>query len=294
MPCGVPQVVGQLREQLPAIAPMMPVQRHIDGGIAADFHQLAAGQLLASLQFRHQAPAQAGFGHAQEAFGRRAQVVQEAILDAQRCQVAVLQEVVRAVNDRRGTSQAAGSEALRKMPRHEPGAGQRPVAHGAQRQAARAGHRPLAATQAGRHFARTHAFQAHFLVFHHQVGQHVLLCAEVAHCAGPPGSQAVGVEGDAQALRHALLVQRRHLALQVAFEQAHLLHMVEQLAADFGRAWRCGTHQHRLADPRLEQLDALGDGRLRQAQHLRRAFETALLDHRGEGGQQLVVEHRFS
>lgn len=32
----------------------------------------------------------------------------------------------------------------------------------------------------------------------------------------------------------------------------------------------------------------------RQAQHLRRAFETALLDHRGKGGQQLVVEHRFS
>jgi hypothetical protein len=35
------------------------------------------------------------------------------------------------------------------------------------------------------------------------------------------------------------------------------------------------AHQHRLADPRFEQLDALGDGRLRQAQHLRGALETA-------------------
>lgn len=65
----MPQMLGQLREQLPAIAPMMPVQRHIDGGIAANFHQLPTGQLLAGLQFGHQPPAQARLGHAQEAFG---------------------------------------------------------------------------------------------------------------------------------------------------------------------------------------------------------------------------------
>ncbi|MNH15719.1 hypothetical protein D3C79_753370 [compost metagenome] len=70
--------------------------------------------------------------------------------------------------------------------------------------------------------------------------------------------------------------------------------MVEQLAADFGRAGRRGTHQHRLPDPRFEQLDALGDGRLRQAQHLRGTLETTLFDHRRQGGEQLVVEHRFS
>ncbi|MCY1441187.1 hypothetical protein D9M71_574910 [compost metagenome] len=70
--------------------------------------------------------------------------------------------------------------------------------------------------------------------------------------------------------------------------------MVEQLATDLGRARRRGAYQHRLADPRLKQLDALGDGRLRQAQHLRCTLETTLFDHRREGGQQLVVEHRFS
>ncbi|MNP07780.1 hypothetical protein D3C76_998230 [compost metagenome] len=206
----------------------------------------------------------------------------------------MLQEIIRAVHDSGGAGQAAGDKTLGEMPRHEPGAGQRPVAHGPQWQAARPGHRALAAAQAGRHLAGAHAFQAHLLVFHHQVGQHVLLRAEVAHRTRPPGGQAVGVEGDAQALRHALFVQRRHLALQVAFEQAHLLHMVEQLAADFGRAGRRGTHQHRLPDPRFEQLDALGNGRLRQAQHLRGSLETTLFDHRRQGGQQLVVEHRFS
>ncbi|MNE20233.1 hypothetical protein D3C80_1133420 [compost metagenome] len=139
----------------------------------------------------------------------------------------MLQEIIRAVHDSGGAGQAAGDKTLGEMPRHEAGAGQRPVAHGPQQQAACPGNRALTATQAGRHFAGTHAFQAHFLVLNHQVGQHVLLCAEVAHRAGPPGGQAIGVEGDTQALRHALFIQRRYLALQVAFKQAHLLHMVE-------------------------------------------------------------------
>ncbi|MNP11428.1 hypothetical protein D3C76_1036140 [compost metagenome] len=121
-----------------------------------------------------------------------------------------------------------------------------------------------------------------------------MLGAEHPDRTCPPGGQAVGVQGNAQALRHALLVQRRHLALQIALQQTHLLHMVEQLPADLGRAGRRGAHQHRLADPRFEQFDALGNGRLRQPQHLRGALETALFDHRREGGEQLVVEHRFS
>ena len=79
---------------------------------------------------------------------------------------------------------------------------------------------------------------------------------------GNKSRQAVSVEGDTQTFGHALFIQRRDLALQVTLEQAHLLHVVEQLATDIGRArWR-GTHQHRLANTGLKQFDALGDGRL--------------------------------
>ncbi|MNC77977.1 hypothetical protein D3C75_1300740 [compost metagenome] len=70
--------------------------------------------------------------------------------------------------------------------------------------------------------------------------------------------------------------------------------MVEQAPANVGRARRCGPDQHGLANARFQQLDALGNRRLRQAQHLGRALETGLLDHRGQGGQQFIVEHHFS
>ncbi|MNP78809.1 hypothetical protein D3C76_1765090 [compost metagenome] len=59
--------------------------------------------------------------------------------------------------------------------------------------------------------------------------------------------------------------------------------MVEQAPADIGGARRRGAHQHRLADPRLEQLDALGNRRLRQTQHLGGALEAGLLDNGSEG-----------
>jgi len=70
--------------------------------------------------------------------------------------------------------------------------------------------------------------------------------------------------------------------------------MVEQPSADFGRGRRSHPHQHWLADPSLKQFDALGDRRLRQAEHLSRTFEPGLLDHRGQGRKQFIVEHQFS
>jgi hypothetical protein len=42
--------------------------------------------------------------------------------------------------------------------------------------------------------------------------------------------------------------------------------MVEQTPANLGRRRRRAADQHRLADPRFQQFDALGDRRLRQAQ----------------------------
>ncbi len=124
--------------------------------------------------------------------------------------------------------------------------------------------------------------------------QYPMVGAERCHRTSPPGRQAVRVQGDAQALRQAIVVQRRHLALQVALEQAHLLHMVEQALAQRGRPGRCTPQQDRLADTRLEQLDPLRHCRLREPQRLRRALEAGLLDDCGKRRQQFVIEHQFS
>jgi len=180
------------------------------------------------------------------------------------------------------------------MPGNECRAGQRPVTHGAQQHAPRPGHRAFAGANTGRHFAGAHAFETHGLVFHHQIQQQMLLGAKIPDGVGPPRSEAISVEGDAQAFRQTFFVQRRHQRLQIPLKQAHLLHMVEQAPTDFGGRWRCDTHQHRLADPRFQQFDPLGDRRLRQTQHLRGTFESGLLDHGGQGRKQFIVEHQFS
>ena len=179
-------------------------------------------------------------------------MVFETTVHAKGRQVAVLQEIIRAEHQRRRARQLVGPHASRKMPRQKGRAGQRPITHGAQQQAASTGHRTLAGTNAGRHFTGAHALEAHGLVFDHQVQQHMLFGAEVADCLGPPSGEAVGIQGNAQALRHALLVQGRHLALQVTLQQTHLLHMVEQAPTDIGGRWRRGPYQHRLADARLQ------------------------------------------
>ncbi len=165
------------------------------------------------------------------------------------------------------------------------------IAHGAQCLAAPAGHRARAGTDTTGHLAGAHALEADFLVLDDKVQQHMALATEVPDRLRPPGRQAVGVQRQAQALGRSAVVQRRHRLLQVALQQAHLLHMVEQALAEIGRLRPRRAHQHRLADPRLEQLDALGNRRLRQPQHLGAALETTLFHHGGQGGKQLVVEH---
>ena len=84
--------------------------------------------------------------------------------------------------------------------------------------------------------------------------------------------------------------QRWHTLPEIALQPAHLLHMVEQTLAKLGGGWRRAALQHRLTDPRLQQLDALGDGRLGQSQHLCRPLKATLLHHGGQRGKQLVVK----
>ena len=126
------------------------------------------------------------------------------------------------------------------------------------------------------------------------IEQHPVLGAEQRHCTRPPGRQGVGIEGDTQAFRQAVFIQRRDLSLQVAFEQPYLLHMVEQALAQFGGPGRRVTQQYRLTDACLEQLDPLRYRRLRQPQCLGGALETRLFHDRRQRSQQFVIEHQFS
>ena len=221
-------------------------------------------------------------------------MVLEAAVHPQCRQVTMLQKIIRAKHQRRGLGQLRSADAIRKMPGDKRRAGQRPVTHGAQQHAAGPGDRPFTGTQAGSHFTGAHALEANGLILNHQVQQQVLLGAKIPHGRRPPGGQAVGIQGDAQALGQTFIVQRRHRTLQVTLQQTHLLYMVEQAPADFGRAWRRSAYQHRLADTGFKQFDALGDGRLGQPKHLRRPFKTGLFHNGGQGREQLIVEHQFS
>ena len=210
-------------------------------------------------------------------------MVLEAAVDPKGCQVAMLQKVIRAEYQRGGFWQQPGTHPLGKMPGNERRAGQCAVAHGAQQYATGPGHRTLTGAQAGGHFTGPHPFEAHGLIFNHQVQQQVLVGTKVPHRHGPPGGQTVGVQGNAQPFGQAFIVQSRDRTLQVALKQTHLLDVVEQTPTNLGRARRCGANQHRLADACLQQLDPLGDGRLRKAQDLGRPFKTGLLYDCGKG-----------
>ena len=61
---------------------MVPIQGHIDRPTGDQLDQLATGQFVRHLLFRHQAPAKAAQGQAHEALGRRTEVMQKAALDA--------------------------------------------------------------------------------------------------------------------------------------------------------------------------------------------------------------------
>ncbi|MNY18510.1 hypothetical protein D3C86_1518910 [compost metagenome] len=218
-------------------------------------------------------------------------MVEETALHAQRGQVAMLQAVVRAIDDGRHPRQRRTADPVGQVTGDELRAGQRPIAHAPQRQGPCPRHRPGGGAQTGGHLAGTHALEPHRLVLHQQIEEQARRVAVAADRLRPPGRQAVGVQRHAQALRPPLLVQRRHQLLQVTLEQAHLLHMVEQPLAQRRGLRRRAAHQHRLAEAHFQQLDALRHRRLRQAQALRGALETALLHHRGQGSEQLVVEH---
>lgn len=159
----------------------------------------------------------------------------------------MLQQVVRAEHDRRHAGQGGRLDPAGKVPGNEIRAGQAAITHGSEQQRTRAGHRPRATADAARHFARAHALEPDLLVLHHKVQQHPPLGAEIAHRGGPPGRQAIGVESDAQAFRGTAFIQVRHPALQVALQQPHLLHMVEQAAPEIGGMRRRLAHQDRLA-----------------------------------------------
>ncbi len=48
------KMFGEARQKLPTIAPMMPVERHIDATVRQQFEQRAVTQLVAHLQLGRQ------------------------------------------------------------------------------------------------------------------------------------------------------------------------------------------------------------------------------------------------
>ena len=107
-----------------------------------------------------------------------------------------------------------------------------------------------------------------------------------------PGGQAVGVHGDGHAgARHALGCQRRQGALQILFQQLHLVHVLAQAPARFRGAAGLVAYHQRAADALFQQADALRNGRWRHVQSACRALETAFADDGGQCGEGGIIEH---
>ena len=98
------------------------------------------------------------------------------------------------------------------MPGNKGRAGQCTITHGPQQHAARAGHRALAGADTSRHLTGAHALEADVLILDYQIQQHGCSAQNAPTAPRPPGGQAVGVQGDPQAFRQALFIQRRHQA----------------------------------------------------------------------------------
>ena len=103
--------------------------------------------------------------------------------------------------------------------------GQWLIRHHSQRYAPGAGNRLRAAAKAGGYVALAHAPQSYVLVFYHHVQKYSFFGTEVADGRGPPGCEAVGIERDAKS--SGWFGQGGNGTGQVAFQQAHLMNMIE-------------------------------------------------------------------
>ena len=103
-----------------------------------------------------------------------------------------------------------------------------------------------------------------------------------------PGGQAVGVDGDGQALLAHL--RGAELARGVGAQRLQLAGVAQQHLAGLGHAQRARAHHQQLPHLRLERAQALRDGRLRDRQQLRGALEAAGLGQRGQGFERGGVE----
>jgi hypothetical protein len=168
------------------------------------------------------------------------------------------------------------------------------VVHGAQRHHLAAAQRLLERGDAAQHLALAQPFLGEVLVVGDDL-QRQALARQVVQRRQRPGGDAVGVDGDGDALFLAAAAggagrQLLQVALQVGAQQAHLLGVLEQQLPGRGGLERAAAHDQHRAHLRLQRAQALGHRRLGDRQPLGGALEAALFDNGGQAFQGVGVK----
>ena len=128
------------------------------------------------------------------------------------------------------------------------------------------------------------------LVFRAQVQGGAGLPRELQGGFGEPGLQAVMVHRHGDAGVRQVLIGDAHAVQRIVLEQGGLFGQLHQhLALGGGDRWG-RTFDQQAADPVLQRLDPLGDGRGGDIERLRGPFEAAFPDHRRQGAELGMVD----
>jgi hypothetical protein len=161
--------------------------------------------------------------------------------------------------------------------------------HGPQRYHAAAAHGLLERGDAAQHLARAQPFLGEILVVGNDL-QRKALAHQVVHRVQRPGGNAVGVDGDGDALVLATAAggagcQLLQVAFQVGAQQAQLFGVLEQQLPRRGGPQGTTAHDEHGADLRLQRPQALRHRRLGDIEALGGPLKAPLLDNSGQAFQ---------
>ncbi|KAG0950446.1 hypothetical protein G6F31_013784 [Rhizopus arrhizus] len=155
-------------------------------------------------------------------------------------------------------------------------------------------HRLVQGGHRAQHGALAQQLHGVVLVLHAQVQGGAGALRELRGGLREPGLQAVVVHRHRNAGLGQVLVGQAHPVQRVVFEQGGLFGQLHQYLALGGGGGRGAALDQQAADPVLQRLDPLRDGRRGDIQRLRGAVEAAFADHRGQGAQLGMVDtHRI-
>ena len=262
----------------------MPVQLDGQGAARRQIHHAAVGNRATREQLGHHAHGPACGHGAHLRFGaRHEQVVERHTLEPEGARHKLGRHVVLAVErQERHVAEVVWREPLRQMLLGVAGRGHGHIVHGPERHHLAAAQRLLERGHAAQHLARAQPFLCEVLVVHDDFERQAL-AHQVVQRAHGPGGDAVGVDGDRDALVLARAAggagrQLLQVALQVGAQQAHLLGVLEQQLPRRCGPQRPAAHDEHRAHLRFERAQALRHGRLRDIEALRCALETALFN----------------